>query len=68
MNRSIAAPASPIRQMVCSDQDQSTPAHLTGTSVAVLLAGVAGCGWFIAVVAPVCGRGVPGRARLPVGH
>ncbi|WP_296375420.1 hypothetical protein [Pseudonocardia sp.] len=68
MKRSIAAPLSSITQTACSDHDQSTPAHLGDASWVLLLLVMPGSGSFIAVVAPVVRVGVPGRARLPVGH
>jgi hypothetical protein len=68
VKRSTAAPASSITQTACSDYDQSTPAHLAGPSSVLSLLVMPGSGLFIAVVAPVVRVGVPGRARLPVGH
>jgi hypothetical protein len=52
----------------CSDHDQSTPAHLTGSPPVLSLLVVAASGSVIDLVAPVLGMNVPGRARLPVGH
>ncbi len=72
VKRSIAAPVLSITQTACSDHDQSTPAHLTGPwsvmPLVLSLLVVPGSGVSIAVVAPVVRVGVPGRARLPVGH